>query len=140
MNVFDKAVIFAVRAHTGQNRKCGGKYIVHPMETAVIAQTMTDDLDILAAAVLHDTVEDTSVTAEDIEREFGQRVAYYVASETEDKRRGQDPESTWQIRKEESLQVLSETSDLNIKIIWLSDKLSNMRSFYRAYRIEKEAV
>lgn len=135
MDIYDKAVVFAVNAHAGQNRKSGGTYIVHPLETSVIAETMTDDLNVLAAAVLHDTVEDTSVEAKDIEREFGSTVAALVASETENKRHGQDPSSTWRIRKEESLAVLKSTDNLNVKILWLSDKLSNMRSFYRSFRI-----
>ena len=64
--IFDKAVQFAFQAHKGQFRKDGTMYILHPLETAAIVSTMTKDEDILAAAVLHDTVEDTNVTRDDV--------------------------------------------------------------------------
>ena len=54
-----------------------------------------------------------------------------VASETEDKRTERPPAETWRIRKEESLRVLEESGDINVKILWLSDKLANMRSYCR---------
>lgn len=134
MDKFDKAIVFAVNVHSGQKRKNGVPYILHPLEVAAIAATMTDDKDVLCAAILHDTVEDTEVTSEQICNEFGEKVAGLVASETEDKRHGTPPEQTWRIRKEESFEVLRTTQDINIKILWLSDKLSNMRSFYAVYQ------
>lgn len=137
MEQFEKAVRFALRAHRGQKRKRDSSpYIIHPLEVATIAATMTDDDDVLSAAVLHDTVEDTAVTAEDILRSFGKRVAYLVAMETENKRESERPEDTWLIRKEESLQELRESGDRGAKIVWLSDKLANMRSFARIKRAE----
>ena len=73
-SLLDKAIVFAVNAHSGLERKGKGfPYIVHPMEAASIAATRTNDQELLAAAVLHDTVEDTEVTLKDIEREFGPR-------------------------------------------------------------------
>ncbi|MBR0113072.1 MAG: bifunctional (p)ppGpp synthetase/guanosine-3',5'-bis(diphosphate) 3'-pyrophosphohydrolase [Clostridia bacterium] len=133
MNLFDRAVEFAVKAHEGQLRKDKSLFILHPLEVAVIAGTMTRDEAVLAAAVLHDTVEDTPVTADDILSNFGERVAELVASETEDKRPEQKASDTWLIRKEESLEVLKNCDDEGIKILWLSDKLSNMRAFVREY-------
>lgn len=139
MNIFDKAIVFAQKAHEGQTRKRSNvPYITHPMEVASIAASMTDNLEVLAGAILHDTVEDTNTTLEDIKNEFGERVAYLVASETEDKRAELPPEDTWLIRKKESLELLENTNDKDIKIIWLSDKLSNLRSFYRSYLAEGE--
>ena len=129
--IFGKAVAFAFRAHDGQLRKDGTLFILHPLETAAIVGTMTNDEEVLAAAVLHDTVEDTSVTAEDILANFGERVAELVAHETENKRRGKDPSETWMIRKVESLAVLKDSS-VECKMLWLGDKLSNIRSFSRA--------
>lgn len=140
MDIFDRAIIFAVEAHQGQRRKNGGTYIVHPLETASIAATLTDDREILSASVLHDTVEDTAVTIEEIENKFGKRVAELVASETENKRRSLSPESTWRERKEESLELLRGTKDVAIKIIWLSDKLANVRSFYREHLIYGDEI
>ena len=135
MNIFDEAIIFAAKAHSGMYRKKSKTpYILHPMEAAVIAGTMTGDIEIITAALLHDTVEDTAVTLEEIKEIFGSRVAELVKSETEDKRADLPPDATWQVRKEESLEVLKNTDDLGVKILWLSDKLSNMRSFYREHK------
>ena len=135
MNIFDEAINFAVAAHNGMYRKEGETpYILHPMEAAVIAGTMTNEPEIIAAAILHDTVEDTAVTLKEIKDRFGNRIAHLVSSETENKREDFPPDLTWQIRKEESLEVLRNTDDIGVKILWLSDKLSNMRSFYRKYK------
>ena len=138
MSVLDKAILFAVNAHAGAIRKDGvTPYILHPMEAAVIASSVTKDPDVLAAALLHDTVEDTSTTIEEIEATFGARVAALVASETENKRPEMSPVESWQIRKEESLNVLKNADDIGVKVLWLSDKLSNMRSLYRMAQKEK---
>lgn len=131
-NIFEKAVVFAMKAHEGQTRKDGGIYILHPLEDATIVGTMTKDLDVLAAAVLHDTVEDTPVTIEEIAENFGERVAALVAHETENKRPEQKASETWKIRKIESLAVLKD-SGIETKMLWLGDKLSNMRSLARDY-------
>ena len=132
MTLFEEAVLFAVQAHSGMKRKKEEiPYILHPMEVASITSSMTADERVLAAAVLHDTVEDTPTTIEQIEEKFGKRVAELVSAETEDKRKTLPPEATWKIRKEESLEVLKKTKDLDIKRIWLGDKLSNMRSYFR---------
>lgn len=134
MDKLNKAIKFATDAHDGQTRKLRTTpYILHPLEAASIAATLTEDEDIMCAAVLHDTVEDTSVTMEDIKREFGDRVAQLVAMETENKRKHLSPECTWKIRKEESLQHLKESNDKAVKLLWLSDKLSNMRSIFDSY-------
>ena len=135
MSLFEEAINFATAAHSGMYRK-GSKtpYLLHPMEAAVIAGTMTDNEEIIAAALLHDTVEDAAVTIEEIRAKFGNRVAELVKSETENKREELPPDASWQIRKEESLEVLRRTNDLGVKMLWLSDKLSNMRSFYRQYQ------
>jgi len=141
MNIFDEAIRFAVAAHSGMTRKRESTpYILHPLEVAVIAGRMTSDEEVLAAAVLHDTVEDTETTIEDIEKRFGSRVAALVASETEDKRYGIKPAESWRIRKEESLEMLKNTKDPGVQILWLGDKLSNMRSFYRAWKISGNAI
>ena len=139
MNELEKAIIFAVNAHEGAYRKNGKTpYILHPMEVASIAGTMTDEIEVLAAAVLHDTVEDTAVTPEEIEKNFGKRVAELVSSETENKRKDLPSAESWQIRKIESLEKMKAAEDINVKILWLSDKLSNVRSIYRL-QMEKGA-
>ena len=82
---------------------------------------------------MHDVVEDTGRTIEEIEELFGPRVAELVRSETENKRRYLPPEATWRVRKEETIKHLKESDDLGIKTLWMADKLSNVRSFYDAY-------
>ena len=139
-NVFERAVAFAIKAHEGQVRKDGGIYILHPLEDATIVGTMTSDPEVLAAAVLHDTVEDTDVTIEELRENFGERVTTLVAHETENKRRHMSAEDSWKIRKLESLEVLKNCDDINTKILWLGDKLSNMRSLSRDYAVMGEKV
>lgn len=126
------AVAFAAEAHVGQLRK-GTQlpYIVHPMEVAAICGTMTEDEEVLAAAVLHDTIEDTPATKEDLEDRFGPRVTELVLSQSENKREGQPATATWKVRKEESIEHIRSTDDVQAKMLCLSDKLSNIRSVYR---------
>ena len=75
-------------------------------------------------------------TIEEVEAKFGKRVRELVESETEDKRADLPPSSTWRIRKEESLEVLKNTDDIAVLIVWLGDKLANMRSIYRDHKTE----
>ncbi len=141
MDLFDEAIRFAVEKHRGTMRKRENTpYILHPMEVAAIAATMTPDPEVLAAAMLHDTVEDTGASLEEIEERFGPRVAALVAAETEDKRPDEDPAETWRIRKEESLAVLKNTTDPGARMLWLGDKLSNMRAFHRAWLADGDAI
>ena len=82
-DLFDRAAKFAIDAHRGGERKGKGfPYILHPMEAAIIVSSFTTDPEMLAAAMLHDTIEDTDVTIEQIRREFGARVAKLVHHET----------------------------------------------------------
>ena len=133
MKLLDDAINFATKAHAGVSRK--GKtrpYILHPLEAMNIASTLTEDEEVLAAAVLHDTVEDTDVTKADIKAAFGSRVADLVAAESEDKREDLPAESTWETRKQETIKALK-TASRDIKIICLGDKLSNLRELSRDY-------
>ena len=141
MELVSEAIAFAVRAHDGMRRKKSeAPYILHPMEAAVIVGTMTDDQNLIAAAALHDVVEDAGITIEEIEKKFGARVRELVASETEDKRADLPPTDTWRIRKEESLTVLKNTNDIGVLMVWLGDKLANMRSIYRDWKVEGDAM
>ena len=131
----EKAMIFASKAHEGMFRKGTDiPYIVHPMEAGAIAASVTSDKEIIAAAILHDTLEDTSVTPLEIEREFGKEVLRLIESDSEDKREDLPPEQTWKIRKQETIDYLKNKADRKEKIIALSDKLSNVRSIYRDYK------
>jgi myo-inositol-1(or 4)-monophosphatase len=141
MEIVSEAIAFAVKAHDGMRRKKGNApYILHPMEAAVIVGTMTDDQNLIAAAVLHDVVEDADIAIEEIEERFGSRVRELVQSETEDKRADRPPAETWRIRKEESLVVLKNTTDIAVLMVWLGDKLANMRAIYRDFKVEGEEM
>ncbi len=130
--VFERAVIFATLAHEGTTRK-GGRipYLSHPVEAAAIVAEMTDANELVAAAILHDVLEDTEVTFEELREHFGDRIAEYVRGESENKRRELPPESTWKLRKQETIDFLRNQADRNAKILALADKLSNMRAIAR---------
>ena len=137
MELVSEAIAFAVKAHDGMRRKkSNAPYILHPMEAAVIVGTMTDDQNLIAAAALHDVVEDAEISIEEVEEKFGKRVRELVESETEDKRADLPPSETWRIRKEESLMFLKNTDDIGVLMVWLGDKLANMRSLYRDFKVE----
>lgn len=133
VDILDKAIILAVKAHSGAVRK-GTKlpYIVHPVESCAIAASTTDDKEIIAAAVLHDVVEDSVFTKEDLLKEFGERVTNLVCSDTEDKMRDISADKSWKLRKQATLDLLDKATKEE-QIICLADKLSNMRAIYRDY-------
>lgn len=141
MELLSEASTFAVKAHDGMRRKRAGlPYILHPMEVAVIASSMTSSQEVIAAAMLHDVVEDAGVSIQELEERFGKRVAELVGSETENKRKNLPAASTWKIRKQESIDFLRSNEDLDVKILYLSDKLSNLRSIYPAWKVEGHDV
>lgn len=129
-----KAAVFAAKAHQGAVRKGGSiPYITHPLDTALIVSSLTEDEELIAAAVLHDTIEDAGVTFEEIEKEFGARVAVLVAAETEDKSK------SWKERKQATIARLAHAGR-DEKILALGDKLSNLRNTARDYLLAGDAV
>ena len=139
--ILDQAIKFAVTAHAGTTRRDGHTpYIRHCTETASIAATMTSDLEILAAAVLHDVIEDTNTTASALQATFGERITQLVTALSENKRPELPPENTWLIRKEESIDAVEQSQDPAIKMICLADKLSNLRGIYRDYQIYQDDI
>ena len=141
MNVLEEAILFATQEHQGQVRKMAGTpYILHPLEVAAIIATVTDDPEIMAAGVLHDTIEDCGTDPRLIREKFGPRVSALVQSETEDRLSDRPAAETWMERKEESLLMLQMTKNIGVKILWLGDKLSNMRSFHREYMKNGDAT
>lgn len=129
-----EAATFAGKAHKGVFRKGTDiPYITHPLEAAVIVSAFTDDEEMIAAALLHDVVEDAGVTKGELEQKFGLRVAGLVMDESEDKKK------TWQERKGYTVRHLC-TASREIKILALGDKLSNMRCTARDYLIVGDAI
>ena len=135
MNLLEEAIIYSTIMHQGKVRKIRKTpFILHPLEVAQIISTMTDDQEVIAAGVLHDIVEDTDGTLNEIRKRFGDRVAMLVDSESEPDFPGEDRAATWKKRKEASLQVLRSSKDIGVKMLWLADKLANIRSFDSTYR------
>ena len=137
--LLDRAVIFAVHAHAGTERRGKGfPYIVHPMEAVAIVATMSSDQELLAAAALHDTVEDTDVTVERIRAEFGEKVAALVEAESDRYDDNIPEEASWHARKQAAIERLSHATT-EAKIVALGDKLSNMRAIARDYTEQGDA-
>ena len=131
-SIVDKAIIFATKCHKNTSRK--GKttpYILHTLGTMSIVASMTDDYEIIAAAALHDVVEDTDCTIDEIEKEFGKRVRDIVASESENTLDNYE-NLNWKEKKQKAIDRLKESS-IEIKIVALADKLSNVRDMYSDY-------
>lgn len=138
-DLLDRAILFAVRAHSGTERRGKGfPYIVHPMEAVAIVSTMTADQELLAAAALHDTVEDTDVTVEQLREAFGERIAALVADESDTFEAGVSEEESWHSRKQAAIDRLSRASH-DAKMVALGDKLSNMRAIARDYAEQGDA-
>ena len=138
--LLDRAIMFAVKAHAGTERRGKGfPYIVHPMEAVEIVATITPNQELLAAAALHDTVEDTDVTIEQIRAEFGDRIASLVGAETDIVIEGQSEQDTWHDRKRAAINRLSKASE-DAKIVAMGDKLSNMRAIARDYAVQGDAL
>ena len=129
-DLFDKAAKFAIDAHRGGERKGKGyPYILHPMEAAGVVASLSTDPELLAAAILHDTVEDTDVTIEQIRQEFGDRVAGLVHHETSPL----PHDAPWRDRKKAQADLIA-AAPRDGKIVAIGDKLSNLRTIVADYR------
>ena len=141
MNKIEEAIIYATVMHQGKVRKLGNTpFILHPLEVAQILSTMTDDEEIMTAGILHDIVDDTDGTLEEIKKRYGDRVAYLVSSVSERDYPGEEPSNSWKRRKEESLRVLKNSDDTGVQMVWLADKVANIRSLAGAYSEKGEAL
>ena len=121
------AFSYAFAAHDGQMRKTGDPYIIHPLAVAEIVTDMAMDADSIKASLLHDTVEDTSTTAADIEREFGKEVALLVDGLTKLENiqySSKAEEEMENLRK----MFLAMARDIRVIVIKLADRLHNIRT------------
>ena len=142
--LLDRAIVFAVQAHHNSERRGKGfPYIVHPMEAVEIVATITPDQGLLAAAALHDTIEDTDVTVEQLRAEFGDRIANLVHAESDQINgelfNGENEEETWHARKQAAIDRLA-AAPHDAKIVALGDKLSNMRAIWRDYQVKGDEL
>merc|ERR1740130_1545137 len=117
----EEALLFASSAHAGQRRKSGEPYIVHPIETATILAELRMDTDTVIAGLLHDTVEDTDVSADDIRRKFGNGVANIVEGVTDGPKGVPDETNQCAL-------LLAMSMDWRIVLVKLADRLHNMRT------------
>lgn len=133
-NTLHQAIRMAGMAHKGQVRK-GTQldYLAHPMEVLEILASMNADLNVRIAGVLHDTLEDSALSSEEIRETFGDDVAELVESHTEDKSK------SWQERKQQHIDALRQGGDRYRRMV-LADSLSNLRSMAYDYRQEGEGL
>lgn len=139
-----KAIEFARQAHAGQSRASGAPYIEHPLAVASILADLRMDVPTIIAALLHDVVEDTPYTLEDIEERFGSEVAQLVDGVTKLDRlevRTREEEQAENLRK----MLLAMAKDIRVILIKLADRLHNMRTLKhlaadRVQRIAKETM
>ena len=129
-----KAFLFALYAHGEQTRKDGTPYITHPVEVALeLARNGADD-SLIAAGYLHDTMEDASITREQLVKAFNEKVADLVLADSEDKTK------SWEERKKWALDSLRKPDDRDHKMLMCADKLSNLRSIKEGLETEGENV
>lgn len=139
-----QAIAFATKAHRNQKRKYTGEpYVTHPIAVMEIVQEVSHTEDMLVAAVLHDTVEDTDVTLDDIQSEFGATVAKYVDGLTDISR----PEDGNRAERKAMDRAHTAVQCPEVKTIKLADLIHNTLSiekhdpsFYKVYRLEKIAL
>ena len=141
----EKAYEWAARIHEGQVRKSGEPYLSHPIEVAYILTQMKLDLPTIAAGLLHDAVEDSQISIDEIKKEFGEEVAFIVDGVTKLKT---FPGSVDKITKQaENLRkiILAMSKDLRVILVKLADRLHNMRTLkyqseHKRQKIAKETL
>src|SRR5213080_3226897 len=127
LEIIKKAYEFSLKHHAGQTRASGEPYLVHPLEVALILADMKIDPAAIAAGLLHDSVEDTSVTVVDIRKEFGEQVAHIVEGVT---KINAIDFATREEQQAENLRkmMLAMVDDIRVVLIKLADRLHNMRT------------
>ncbi len=128
ISMIEKAYRIARDAHTGQKRKSGEPYIIHPLCVAIILADLEMDKETIASGLLHDVVEDTVMTLEDMTREFGSEVAFLVDGVTKLTQLSWDKDKV-EIQAENLRKMfLAMARDIRVIIIKLADRLHNMRT------------
>jgi len=125
--LIERSFAFAAERHAGQRRRSGDPYVVHPVGVARIISELRLDVPSVCAGLLHDCVEDTSATAEDIGRLFGTEIQFLVEGVT---KLGQIPWTTREERQAENFRkmLLAMARDIRVILVKLCDRLDNMRT------------
>jgi|APHig6443717817_1056837.scaffolds.fasta_scaffold00340_8 (p)ppGpp synthase/HD superfamily hydrolase len=132
--LIQKAITYAADAHSSQIRKTSGKpYVSHPFEVGMILTYMGCPTNTICAGLLHDTIEDTNTTREDLLELFNEEIAEFVASDSENKK------LSWEERKQQTIDSIDVISE---EVLWiiLADKLSNLRSLDQDLQLLKEEI
>jgi guanosine-3',5'-bis(diphosphate) 3'-pyrophosphohydrolase len=144
LEIVKKAYDYSLHFHAGQSRASGEPYLVHPLEVALVLAEMKMDPVAVAAGLLHDSVEDTSVTIVDIRKEFGEQVAHIVEGVT---KISKIDFATKEEQQAENLRkmMLAMVDDIRVVLIKLADRLHNMRTLEhlqpdRQQKIAKETL
>jgi GTP diphosphokinase / guanosine-3',5'-bis(diphosphate) 3'-diphosphatase len=144
LTIVKKAYDYSLKVHEGQTRASGEPYLVHPLEVALVLAEMKMDPVAIAAGLLHDSVEDTSVTIEDITKEFGEQVAHIVEGVT---KISKIDFATREEQQAENLRkmMLAMVDDIRVVLIKLADRLHNMRTLEhlppeRQHKIAEETL
>jgi guanosine-3',5'-bis(diphosphate) 3'-pyrophosphohydrolase len=127
LDMIKKAYVFAAKAHDGQLRKSGDPYVVHPLSVASVISELRLDVPSICAGLLHDAVEDTSATVEELQSAFGQEVAFLVDGVT---KLGKIAWNTREERQAENFRkmLLAMAKDIRVILVKLCDRLDNMRT------------
>src|SRR5665213_3027228 len=139
VSLIRKAWDFCIRHHAGQMRASGEPYIIHPLEVAEVLAEMKLDSTAIAAALLHDAVEDTPATSEEIEAGFGDQVAHIVEGVTKiDKIQfaNREDQQAENVRK----MLLAMVTDVRVVLIKLADRLHNMRTLEHLKPERRDAI
>ena len=137
-----RAYYFAAQAHEGVRRKSGEAYITHPVAVASILAELRLDVDAVLAGLLHDTVEDTAITLQDVEREFGPGVRMIVEGETKVSKLSKMAKEGLEDEQAENLRQLlvAMTRDVRIIIVKLADRLHNMRTLAAMTPVKQQRI
>ena len=135
MNIINQAIIFATKVHEGQFRKATTiPYITHPYAVGMILQKENYSEEVIAAGILHDTLEDTKTSFEELKGQFGLHIAKLVLAASEE-----DKTLSWEERKQHTIDALPH-ADIEVIQVIVADKLHNLRSIRTDLEVYGEVI